>query len=113
MSHHDYATTHALICEGPHAFEAGALFCHSLPTGFVIWLLCYVIGGNCAYHVPKQNRLDTPHIGFCMLHAVHLGLRLLHGVPDMPSEPHLEGQTLILNIQPSFSCSNFVLALTE
>ena len=30
---------------------------------------------------------------------------------DMPSDPHLEGQTLIL--QPSFSCSNFVLAIME
>ena len=33
--------------------------------------------------------------------------------PDMPSDPHLEGQTLILAKQPAFSYSNFVLALME
>ena len=32
---------------------------------------------------------------------------------DMPSDPHLEGQTLILICQPSFSCSKFVLSLME
>ena len=32
---------------------------------------------------------------------------------DMPSDPHLEGQTRILASQPAFSCWKFVLALME
>jgi len=32
---------------------------------------------------------------------------------DMPSDPHLEGQTSILASQPAFSCLKFVLALME
>ena len=32
---------------------------------------------------------------------------------DMPSDPHLEGQTRILANQPTFSYSKFVLALME
>ena len=37
------------------------------------------------------------------------------GGSDMPSDPHLEGQTLILTSQrrPSFSGPRFVLALME
>jgi len=32
---------------------------------------------------------------------------------DMPSDPHLEGQTHILAGQPAFSCWKFELALME
>jgi len=32
---------------------------------------------------------------------------------DMPSDPHLEGQTHILASQPAFSCWKFELALME
>ena len=32
---------------------------------------------------------------------------------DMPSDPHLEGQTRILTSQPAFSCWKFELALME
>ena len=32
---------------------------------------------------------------------------------DMPSGPHLEGQTCILASQPALSCSKFELALME
>ena len=52
-----------------------------------------------------------PFTSFASLRGRHLTCKI--NLSDMPSDPHLEGQTRILTYQPAFSCSKFVLALME
>ena len=54
--------------------------------------------------VPFLSFTDAPEI------ATKLMINI---AADVPSDPHLEGQTRILANEPTFSSSNFVLALME